>query len=248
MQWTTQQTTSILSRKIAFQEALENYRKTSTALTLAMAQLQAVINKSDSWLKRKLTSNPGTLEEIQQRATDALNSIEPMPMYGHRDLDSLALAGARAGFEIGQLDAEEQLFAIDAGVAILEMVALEVALGPLGGAKFLASAVSKGTRALTAAATRLENIPIFLPLANGGLGGSVTIGTLINVARRGASVRLANALKAVPITRPDGTDAHHIVALAHRLAAESRKILADFGVDLDKAVNGVLDPLSSRKI
>ena len=54
MQWTTQQTTSILSRKIAFQEAYDNAHKTAMELTRATAQMQAVINKSDSWLKRAL--------------------------------------------------------------------------------------------------------------------------------------------------------------------------------------------------
>ncbi len=246
MQWTTQQTISILSRKLAFQQAYDNYHKNINAFTLAAAQLQAVINNSDSWLKRKLTSDPGTVEEIQQRATDALNSIEEPLVYGDRDLDDIALAGARAGFEMGRFEAEEQLFAIDAGVMILEMVALEVALGPLGGARFLASAVSKGTRALTAAVSRLENIPIFLPLANGGAGAFVRVGEIVNAVRRGSSKKLADALITAGIKRPDGTDAHHIVALGHRLAAESRRILAQFGVKIDEAVNGVFLPSNMK--
>lgn len=242
MALTTQEIILLRSRNEAFQQSYDYAHKTAMTLTQAEADMQAVINKDHSWLKRAFTSDPGTLEQIQQRVTDALDFIEAPPEYGDTILDGIALAGMNAGFENGKFEVEAKLFAIEAGIVIIEVVAMEVALGPMGGAKFLASAVSKGTKALGAAASRLENIPIFLPLANGGAGAVITIGKVINAARRGSSTKLANALIAANIKRPAGTDAHHIVALGHKLAIRSREILAKFGVKLDEAVNGVFLP------
>jgi hypothetical protein len=76
--------------------------------------MQAVINKSDSWLKKVLTSDPGTLEQIQQRVADALNSIEAPPEYDDPILDSLSLSGFELGFENGKFEVKAKLFAIDA--------------------------------------------------------------------------------------------------------------------------------------
>ncbi|MBK9263145.1 MAG: hypothetical protein IPM54_25495 [Polyangiaceae bacterium] len=119
---------------LAYQSAYDQAYKTGKALALAEAEMQAVINKSDSWLKRALTSDPGTIEQIQQRVTDALNSIEPLPEYDDPTLESLAWAGYQAGFENGKFEVEAKLFAIDAGVMLIEFALLEVAMGPLGGA------------------------------------------------------------------------------------------------------------------
>jgi A nuclease family of the HNH/ENDO VII superfamily with conserved AHH len=70
----------------------------------------------------------------------------------------------------------------------------------------------------------------------------VTVGKIIKAARTSASKKLADAMIKAGIKRPDGTDAHHIVAIGHRLAQESREILAKFGVKLDQAENGAFLP------
>ncbi|MBK9264743.1 MAG: hypothetical protein IPM54_33785 [Polyangiaceae bacterium] len=163
---------SLRARNVAFHLGFENAYVLGKAVTIGAAESQAVINKSDSWLKRALTSDPGSLEQIQQRMADALNTIEPLPEYDDPILDGLVMAGYQAGFEQGKFEVEAKLFAIDVGVMLVEFALLEVALGPLGGARLLASAVSKGAKALTTAVKRLENIPIFIPIATNGVGDS----------------------------------------------------------------------------
>ncbi|MBK9262149.1 MAG: hypothetical protein IPM54_20390 [Polyangiaceae bacterium] len=173
MAFTPQELMLMRARNLAYQSAYDLANKNGKAYAYAAAEMEELLNKDASWLKRAFTSDPGKLEEIQKRITDALNSIEELPEYSDPGLDSLAMAGYQLGFENGKFEVEAKLFAIDAGILILEVVALEIALGPLGGAKLLASAATKGTKAMKAAFTRVGNIPIFIPGATNGLGGLV---------------------------------------------------------------------------
>jgi hypothetical protein len=160
----------------------------------------------------------------------------------------LAMAGYQAGFEDGQFDVEAKLFAIDAGILILEVVAMEVALGPLGGAKFLASAVSKGTKALKAAFVRVGDIPIFIPGAAGGAGGFMRAGNVLKVLSRYHSRRLEKAMFAEAqatgktLTKLATDQTHHIAAHGSDKAKGARKILDKFGIDVDHPANGVFLP------
>jgi hypothetical protein len=245
----TQDLLLLLARNIAYQEAYQHAHKTAMALTQAEAEMQAVINRSDSWLKRKFTSDPGTLEQIQQRVADALNAIEAPPEYDDSILDSIALAGFNAGFDNGKFEVEAKLFAIDAGILILEVVALEVALGPLGGAKLLASAVSKGGKALAQAVKRLENIPIFIPAATGGLGGVVRVGKVVSsISARMHRYYLEKAMKLPPFNRfrQSGESLHHMVAHGDDRAKRARDILDKFKIHIDEGWNGVYLPATKN--
>jgi hypothetical protein len=145
---------------------------------------------------------------------------------------------------------EAKLFAIDVGVMLIEFAALEVALGPLGGAKFLASAASKGTKALAAAVSRLKNIPIFIPGAAGGAGGFMRVGNVLKALSKYHSRRLEAAMKAEaelmgkPFVKLATDETHHIVAHTSNrpFAIECRRILEKFGIDVDHAANGVFLP------
>ena len=271
---TTQQAISLLQRNIAYQSAYEQARQIAKALTKAEAEMQAVIDKSDGWLKRALTEDPGSIEQIQQRVADQLNLIEAFPEYDDPILEMLALSGFNAGFDDGKFEVQAKLFAIDAGIFILEMVALEVALGPLGGAKAIVSVVGKGAKAVTtvaakgselialtstkggqalvAALKRLENIPIFIPGAAGGVGGFIKAGALVRpLTARAHRYALENALKyaenpLVRRARQAGESLHHIVAHTEPRAEEARKILAKFKIDVDEAWNGVFLPATLK--
>ena len=241
---TAQETILLRAKNEAFQEAYDYAHKTAMALTQAEADTEAVTNKESGWLKRAFTSDPGTLEQIQQRLANTLNSIQAPPVFDDPELERIALLGFDAGFDNGKFEVKAKLLAIDAGVMLIEFAAMEVALGPLGGAKFLASAVSKGTKALTTASTRLGNIPIFLPIANGGGGAFIRVGTLVgSVSAKAHRYRLRKALEEkLGRVMATGESTHHIVALDHELAIKSREILAKFGIDIDDAVNGVFLP------
>jgi hypothetical protein len=245
---TTADSISLFRRNIAYQESYDYAYKTAKALTQAEADMQSVINKDRGWLKQALTSDPGSLEKIQQRVADALNSINAPPEYDDPELESLALLGFESGFDNGKFEVEAKLFAIDAGIMLVEFAAMEVALGPLGGAKFLASAVSKGGKALTAAMSRLENIPIFIPGAIGGAGGMVRIGKVVNASKKALSkahVRaLEKALELAGWEKKAGESTHHIVAHSSEVegAEKCRELFANFKLDINKEYNGVFLP------
>ncbi len=222
--------------------------------------MQRVINNDDSWLKRQLTDNPGTLEEIQQKVTAQLDSIEAPPEYDDPILESITLAGFNAGFDNGKFEVEAKLFAIDAGITLIEFAIVELATAGVGGvavtaaragakaAKYTASATSK---ALLAAMKRLENVPIFIPVANGGLGTVVRAGTLMgSVTAKMHRYYLEKALKAAkgPLQRlrQPGQSLHHIVAHSDGRAKVARDILAKFKIDIDEAWNGLFLPATKN--
>lgn len=125
---------------------------------------------------------------------------------------------------------------------------MEVALGPLGGANALASAASKGGRALAKAVKRLENIPIFIPGAAGGVGAFMRAGKIVtSVSAKVHRYRLRKALeKALGRKRASGESTHHIVALEDDDAEVARGVLKRFNIDIDDAVNGVFLPASKK--
>lgn len=257
---TTSELTLIRARNAAYQDAYDYAVKTAKALTQAEADMQRVINNDDSWLKRQLTDDPGTLEEIQQRVTDALDSIEAPPEYDDPILESITLAGLNAGFDDGKFEMEAKLFAIDAGITLIEFAIVELATAGVGGvaataaragakaAKFSASA---GSKALLSAMKRLENLPIFIPVANGGLGTVVRAGMLLgSPSAKMHRYYLEKALKAAkgPLQRirQAGQSLHHIVAHSDGRAAKAREILAKFKIDIDEAWNGVFLPATKN--
>jgi len=152
-----------------YQESYEYAHETAKALTQAEADLKRVTEESKWSLKRLFLEDPGTLEAVQQRVAAKLNAMEAPPEYDDFELQCVSGLGFVEGFDKGKFEVEAKLFAIDVGVMLVEFAAMEVALGPLGGAKFLASAVSKGSKAMTAAVSRLKNIPIFIPGAAGAV-------------------------------------------------------------------------------
>ncbi len=192
---------SLLQRNIAFMSAHEQARKIAKALTQAEADMKSVLNNDRGWFKRAFTSDPGSLEQIQQRVAEHLDSIVPAPDYESGELDMLSMAGFKAGFEEGKFDVQAKLFAIDASIFVVEVIALEIALGPLGGAKLIVFAIGKGAKVVTTAASkgsellaytttkggqalvaamkRLENLPIFIPGAAGSAGAFIKAGQVI---------------------------------------------------------------------
>jgi hypothetical protein len=142
-------------------------------------------------------------------------------------------------------------------------------MGPLGGAKLVASAVSKGAKAtkvvvgagakvfqytkskggkaLEAAMKRLGEIPIFLPVGV-GTGAFVKMGQIIRpISAWTHRKALRNAVEALHgVARGAGETTHHIVALNDPRAKEARKLLAKFGIDIDDGVNGVFLPASTK--
>jgi hypothetical protein len=268
---TTQEAILLRNKIEAWQESYNYAHKTKMALTYGEAKTEAVINKSDSWLKQALTSDPGSIEQIQQQLADTLNSIEEPPTYDDPILEGIALAGFNAGYDDGKFEVEAKLFAIDAGVMLIEFAAMEIALGPLGGAKLIASAVTKGAKvatvvagkgsqllnvattkggqALMAAMKRLENIPIFIPGAAGGAGGAVRLGAITKpLSARMHRYWLEKAMKAAPFNRlrDVGEALHHIVAHGDGRAEIARQKLAQFGINIDEAFNGVFLPATSK--
>jgi hypothetical protein len=258
----------------AFQEAYDYAHKTALVLTQAEADMQAVINKERGWLKRAFTSDPGTVEQIQQRLADQLNSLQPPPDYDDPELESIALLGFNAGFDNGKFEVEAKLFAIDAGVMVIEFAAMEVALGPLGGAKLIVSAATKGAKAATvvaskgsallsfattkggkalaAAMKRLEDIPIFIPGAVSGPGGMVRIGKVINASKKALSKinarALEKALEAAGFVKKAGESTHHMVAHSSIVegAERCRELFATFKLEMNAEYNGAFLPWTTK--
>ena len=245
---TTQDTILLRSRNIAFLTARKYNRAVAEALTQANADIERVTNESKWSLKRLLLEDPGTLEQIQQRVADKLNSIEPPPEFTDPYLEPIVLAGFQAGFEDGKFAVEAKLFAIDVGVFVIEAALMELALGPLGGAKLLTSAVSKGTKAMKAAFVRLGDIPIFIPGAANGLGGFMRARHVLKALSRFHSRRLEAAmfeeakLLKKPLEKLATDETHHIVAHGSEKAKRAREILEKFGIDIDNPANGVFLP------
>ncbi len=86
------------------------------------------------------------------------------------------------------------------------------------------------------------------------MGTVVRAGTLMgSVTAKMHRKLLENALKyaknpLVQCVRQAGQSLHHMVAHSEPRAQRARELLAKFKIDIDEAYNGVLDPLSSRKI
>ena len=267
---TTQEFISILQRNIAYMSAREQARKIAKALTQAEADMKSVLNHDRGWFKRAFTSDPGSIEQIQQRVADQLDSIEAAPDYDQCELDILSIEGFKDGFAEGKFDVQAKLFAIDASIFVLEVVALEIALGPLGGAKAIVSVVGKGAKvvttvagkgsqllaytstkggqALAAAMKRLEDLPIFIPGAAGGVGFVMKAGRAAKSMARYNTRMLEEAMfeearilgKALKKLASDET--HHIVAQAAKKAQGARDILAKFGININHPANGVFLP------
>jgi hypothetical protein len=250
MEMTTQEAILLRNKIEAWQEARDYAHKTSMALTIAKAQTEEVNSKGGSWLKHAFTSDPGTIEQIELRLANTLNSIGEPPEFDDPILEIIAMKGFYEGFDSGEFEVEANLFAIDTAVMLIEFAAMEIALGPLGGAKFLASAVSKGSKALKAAMVRLGDIPIFIPGAAGGAGAFVRAGNVLKNLSRYHARRLEKAMFAEaerlgkPLVKLVTDETHHVVAHGSKrpFAIECRKILEKFGVDIDHAANGVFLP------
>jgi hypothetical protein len=249
---TTQQLILWRNNNVTFLEARDYAHKTAQLLTQAQAEAERVTNNESKWsLKRFFLGNPGSLEQIQQNLADALNSIEPPPEIDDPAFESIALAGYKEGFDNGQFEVQAKLFAIDAAIVLLEVVALEIAMGPLGGAKLLASAVSKGGKALAQAVKRLENIPIFIPAATAGGGAFIRAGEIIgSISAKAHRYRLTKALEnsVFKFKKLLGEAAHHIVPLESQRkgAQRCRDLFAKFKLDIDAEYNGVFLPLYKK--
>lgn len=99
---------------------------------------------------------------------------------------------------------------------------------------------------------RLENIPIFIPGAAGGLGGAIRVGEVIgSISARAHRKLLEDALKyakdpLVRRVRQAGESLHHIVAHTEARADRARKILDKFKINVDEAWNGVFLPATLK--
>jgi A nuclease family of the HNH/ENDO VII superfamily with conserved AHH len=262
--------------KIAYQDRKEWCSQLAAITTQAKADIDYVTNQDASWLKQALTKDPGTIEQIQQRLADQLNSLQEPTIYSDVRLEIAAQAGCQKGYEEGQFQVEATLFAIDAGVLILETVAFEIAMGPLGGAKLVASAVSKGAKAtkvvagagakvfqytkskggkaLEAAMTRLGELPIFLPTGVGLPGAVIKARLLFRSSARTlerAMFAEAAALKKLGLLKDDlvklvTDETHHICAEGSRHATKTRELLKDWGIDINHPANGVFLPANLK--
>ena len=267
MQPTTQQLIMRRNRQSVYLAAVMQAQAIATVLTQAEADMLRVINNDDSWLKRLFLSDPGTLEQIQERVAKQLDSIESPPEYNDKYLDLAALSGFHAGFDKGKFDVEAKLFAIDAGILVLEVVATEIVTAGVGGVAVAAARTgaravkftsTAGRKALVAAMKRLENVPIFIPVANGGVGTYVTAGQVLKSMSRYHARRLETAMFAkareveaalkaagkpfVPLVKRTTDETHHIVAHGADKAKGARKRLAELGIDIDNPANGVFLP------
>ncbi|WP_164016539.1 AHH domain-containing protein [Pyxidicoccus trucidator] len=83
--------------------------------------------------------------------------------------------------------------------------------------------------------------------AGGGLSGGSGAAS-VSGSPAPSSKRLAANLESAGVRRPQGTDAHHIVAANAEAAGSARAVLHRFGVDIDDAANGVFLPSNSHVI
>ncbi|HRI71553.1 MAG TPA: AHH domain-containing protein, partial [Polyangium sp.] len=97
---------------------------------------------------------------------------------------------------------------------------------------------------------RLENVPIFIPVANGGMGTVVRAGTLMGsmsakmhryYLRKALEVKLKRSMAA-------GESTHHIVPIEsiREGADKCRQLFAKFKLDIDKEYNGVFLPATKN--
>ncbi len=217
--------------EIAWLDAYAYGYRVSLLLTQAEADAQAFINHNDPWIVKLFKKDPGSVDAIMLRVASALDAIPEPRLYDREYTAMLAADGYASGSRQGAFEVEAKLLLIEASATIAEVALMEIAMGPLGGANVLRAAVS-----------RLGNIPVFIPGAIGG-GAFMKLSTLAKVVKRAwSSERLGRALVKAGKVRLDGHEAHHIVAGGHELAAPARKVLAQFGIKLDNAVNGVFLP------
>jgi hypothetical protein len=264
------------ARQIAFEERYQWCSQLATITTQAKADIDYVTNQDASWLKQALTKDPGTIEQIQQRLADQLNSLQEPTIYSDVILEIVAQAGCQKGYDDGQFQVEATLLAIDVGVVVLEAVAFEIAMGPLGGAKLVASAVSKGAKAtkvvvnassklfqytkskggkaLEVAMTRLGELPIFLPTGVGLPGAVVKARVIFRSSAKTLEKAMfaeAAALKKLGLLKDDlvklvTDETHHIVAEGADKATRARELLAKWGIDINHPANGVFLPANLK--
>jgi hypothetical protein len=273
---TTQQLMLKRALDLAYQDRYQWCSKLARTTTQAKADIDYVMNQDASWLKQALTKDPGTIEQIQQRLADQLSELKEPTIWSDVQLEIHAQTGCQEGFDEGQFQVEATLFAIDAGVLILETVAFEVAMGPLGGAKLVASAVSKGAKAtkvvvgagakvfqytkskggkaLEAAMKRLGEIPIFLPTGVGMPAAVVKARVIFRSSARTlerAMFAEAAALKKLGLLKDDlvklvTDETHHIAAENSRHAVGARAELAKWDIDINHPANGVFLPANLK--
>lgn len=246
---TTQDAILLRNRNDAFQTGYDRAERTITALTIANAEMEEVLNKDDWTLRNWIASNPESIEAIQDRLTHELDSIEALPEYDDPELNGLAASGYEFGFANGKFEAEAKLFAIDAGWLILDIAVTEVIMGPLGGAKLAASGLKRGSKVAKAAIARLGEIPVFLPISVNGGGVFVPIGKLMGTMTARAHRRALEAAVKLPpfnMKRGAGEALHHMVGLASEHAERARKVLKKFKIGIDEGYNGVYLPASTK--
>jgi hypothetical protein len=191
--------------------------------------------------------DPKTLESVFNQCSSELDKLPAIPEYEDPWLAGAAAKGFKDGYGEGVDEIANRLLLLEIGMA-----AVEVAI--TGGAGLVKVAVTRGMRMSLVA---LRRIPIFIPGAVGGIGAVFQKGAPRVVAKvvAGSSRRLGNNLMAYLKLFPKafgprlpGEFAHHIVAHGDHRAKEALEVLKKFGIHVDDWENGVLDPLSSRKI
>ena len=116
------------------------------------------------------------------------------------------------------------------------------------GSQLLTYTSMKSSQALAAAMKRLENLPIFIPGAAGGVGAFVKFGKVIkSTAQYNAQVLEAAMFAEARImgktlTKSLTDHTHHIVAQGAQKAARARERLAQFGININHPANGVFLP------
>ena len=152
--------------------------------TAALETLDGVLGGS---LAEILQRNPKFAEDLRNGLAQKMNAIPALPAYEDPKLAKIAFDGFLKGYGQGVDDARLEFGLVNGLATALLMVSGDTA----------AAVETAGAKALRAAWTRLREMPIFVPIGAGGVGGFVR---LSKAPAKAATVE-ANATKTTVTTK-----------------------------------------------
>jgi A nuclease family of the HNH/ENDO VII superfamily with conserved AHH len=184
---------------------------------------------------KRILNHPEEREALFRGLAKDLEELPELPTYSAANLSRAAKAGFERGYRDGVDKAHLRAWLVNIGVDVYFM-----ACGNIAGALETA-----GAKLLDKAIMRIRSMPIFVP---GTVGGP---GFFMNLPRpkpAGSSRELLKAMLAAGKKPLEGEVPHHLVAHSDWRAQRAREILADFGIGLDKAENGVFLPQNTKSL
>ncbi len=130
--------------------------------TAALETLDGVLGGS---LAEILQRNPKFAEDLRNGLAQKMNAIPALPAYEDPKLAKIAFDGFLKGYGQGVDDARLEFGLVNGLATALLMVSGDTA----------AAVETAGAKALRAAWTRLREMPIFVPIGAGGVGGFVRL-------------------------------------------------------------------------